>query len=190
MKKEFLIIFLTLLIGFVHRLISWMTDKNAEVLTYTALLQLILVIIYCAYLITTENRAYIKVLLSFLLIGFIGNIMDIYTISGRAIVLSFAEISHFLLLIQIVVDNLRKKDKHLLTLGFVMALSILTQFVLALTYEDQQYRYVLNIIVLIFGLLLIRREISKGLIVESYIKILTLQYALGSVSSIFYLVEN
>lgn len=189
MKKEYFLIFLILLIEIFPRIFSLFTEQDFEVLKYTAIAQDILLIIYCAFLIGTERRPYITVLLSLLLIGFIGQIMDIYRLTVGTQLASIADISHFLLIFQLVVDNLKKKDKYLLILGFAMALTMLTRFILSLAFEAREYIYVLNFIVLIFGLLLIRREVNKELIVESYLKILTLQYILGSVYSLFYLIK-
>jgi hypothetical protein len=188
-KKEYFFISLILVIGLIYRLTRSEFSPDSDILTYTALIQLVLLIIFCLFQIRNEKRPYIIVLISLLIIGFCGDILNVFRLPGRGLIMSFGELAAILMLIQIIIDNLKMKDIYLQIFGFIMGLSILTQFVLTLVFESNE-SYLLNFLVLTAGLLLIIRKIKKTNVVETYLKILTLQYALGSITAIIFMIEK
>lgn len=188
MKKECFLIFSILVVGLIHRLIRSINDPNSEILTYTSLIQLVFFIVFCLFQIRVEKRPYIIALISMLIIGFCGYIMNVFRLPGRGLIMSIGEIATFLMLFLIIIDNLNKKDTYLQIFGLIMGLTMLAQFVITLAFESED-SYLLNFLVLAAGLILIIRKIKKTQIVETYLKILTLQYAMGSIIAIFLLIK-
>ncbi|PWJ37870.1 hypothetical protein [Sediminitomix flava] len=190
MKKEFYLVFIILTIGFCHRFLNWTLSSGYDsLLIFTGLIQLSLLIFYTIYLIIEENRKYIIALLLLLILGFIGELLDLLKLVDNTLLMAIVNVVHVLILIQMVVDTQKKRDSRLKLMSILMSLTILSRFISVLILESTEFIYPLNFIVLILGFMLIIGIQKKGLIIEPYLKIVTLQYALGTITGIFYILN-
>ncbi len=189
MKKEGFLVLSILVIGFASRLYRSISDHNPELLQYVQLILITLSIIYCTYLISTEKRYYIIALLLGYLLGSIGEILSIYRIAGRDALGLIEEFTTILMLIQLVIDNTKKKNLYLLSFSILMSTTILAIYILAIVFDSRDGK-LLYPIVLISGIILIMMKTRKDLPVESYLKLLTLSYFLASFTTVINLVKS
>jgi hypothetical protein len=189
MKKEGFLVLSILVIGFASRLIRSVSDHNPELLRYIQLILIALSIIYCTYLISTEKRYYIIVLLLGYLLGSIGDILSIYRLAGRDALGLIEEFTTILILIQLVIDNSKKKNLYLLSFSILMSSTILAIFILRIFFDSGDGK-LLCPIVLVSGIILIIIKTRKDLPVESYLKLLTLSYFLGSFTTVINLIKS
>ena len=188
MRKEYLLVGLILIFGLLYRVVDGFEILPPESSKYIVLTQLIFLVLYCALLFSKENRTYIRAILIFLIIGFVGDIMDNLHIAGSTYFMLFSEIAHLLIMVQLILDNQKLKDSYLIAFSSIISAMILTQYILTLSGNFNAY--LLHPLALMFGLLLIFRKNRMGLVAESYLKVFVLQYSLGSMTTAISVVKN